>query len=79
MKYCFLWQEERDRRREDIVKEEVAALASENHHLRKTDSKVRLEIEEVPTALGATQEGNLVALRNEIKTMQQADSVKVPH
>jgi len=68
-------QEERDRRREDIVKEQVAALAKENQELHARDSKISMQMEEVP-ANGA-HEGNLMALRNEIKNLQRSESEHV--
>ena len=68
-------QEERDRRREDIVKAQVAALAKENRALRHKDDKVTLQLEEVP-AVGA-REGNLEALRKQIKSLQASEGSKV--
>ena len=65
-------QEERDRRREGIVKEQVARLAEENRELRTKDSKISMEMEEVP-ADGA-REGNLMALRKEITNLQRSES-----
>jgi len=68
-------QEARDRRRENIVNSQVASLAKENKDLRKKDEKISLQMEEVP-AVGA-REGNLMALRGEIKNLQRSESGSV--
>ena len=68
-------QRARDRRRENMIKDQLAGLVKQNKKLRNKDTKVSLEMEEVP-AVGA-REGNLVSLRHEIKDLQRSESSEV--
>ena len=68
-------QAARDHRREDLVKDQLASLEKENRNLRKQDSKVSLQMEEVP-AVGV-RAGHLMKLGNEIKTLQQSEGAEV--
>jgi len=70
-------QEARDRRRENIVKSQVASLAQENQDLRKKDEKISMQMEEVPLPSASAKEGNLMALRSEIKELQRSESGNV--